>query len=207
MVERYPLQWPTARPRTKVRKVGNFSKKVQQPGQSWTSTRDITLTEAVRRFDDELARIGVKSYVLSSNLRRNRDGSITGGQAEPPDPGVAAYFTLDGKPVCMPCDTYTKAAQNIAAIAAHIAATRAIERYGVASLAEMFTGFEALPAPTAKRAWWDVLGVSQWASAEAINEAWRDMAKKAHSDVGGSDALMSEINVARDQGLHSRQAA
>jgi hypothetical protein len=207
MVERYPLQWPLARPRTKARKTGNFSRKVQQPGQSWTSTRDITLAEAVARFNDELERLGVKSYILSSNLRRNRDGSITSGQAEPADPGVAAYFTLNGKPICMPCDTYTKAAQNIAAIAKHIEATRAIERYGVASLSEMFTGFEALPAPSQQRAWWEVLGVSQWATADQINAAWREKARRAHPDGGGSDAAMSEINVARDQGLKTREAA
>lgn len=201
MTERYPLQWPMARRRTKTRKDGAFG--TAEIG----GRKPLTIGQAVQRMNDELVRLGVKGYILSSNLVRNRDGSIRGGQAQPADPGVALYFTLDGKPICMPCDTYTKAEQNIAAIAKHIEATRAIERYGVASLAEMFTGFEALPAPSAARAWWEVLGVSQWASEAEVNAAWREKAKTAHSDAGGSDTAMSEINVARDQGLKSREDA
>src|SRR5690606_37638439 len=115
------------------------------------------------------------------------DGLPRSGQAEPSDPGVALYFDLAGKPHCMPCDTYTKVAQNIAAIAAHIEATRAIERHGVSSVAEMFSGFTALPAPSSKRAWRDVLGFhgTQLPSKASIDSAWREKAKKAHPDAGG----------------------
>lgn len=196
MTDKYPLQWPVARPRTKSRRAGNFSH----------GGRDITIAQAMDRVFAEMKRIGVTSFIMSSNLVRNRDGSIRSGQAQPADPGVAAYFTLNGKPICMPCDTFTKAEQNIAGIAKHIEATRAIERYGVASLSEMFTGFEALPAPSAARAWWEVLGVSQHATPEEINAAWRQKAKDAHSDLGGTDVAMSEINVARDTGLRARAA-
>lgn len=207
MTERYPLQWPLARPRTRTRKEGNFGKVAASGEHGWKTRKPLTIAEAVKRMNEELVRLGVQSYILSSNLVRNRDGSIRSGQAQPADPGVALYFTLDGKPICMPCDTYTKAEQNIAAIAKHIEATRAIERYGVASLAEMFTGFEALPAPAQSRAWWEVLGVSQWATPDQINAAWREKARQAHPDSGGSDSAMSEINVARDQGLKTREAA
>jgi phenylpropionate dioxygenase-like ring-hydroxylating dioxygenase large terminal subunit len=37
----------------------------------------------------------------------------------------------------MPCDRYTRVADNIAAIAAHIDATRAIERHGVDDCADL----------------------------------------------------------------------
>lgn len=208
MTEAYPLQWPLARPRTISRKYGHFSKRETMAGQSWASTQNVTIAEAVKRLRDELVRLGAsRDWVLSSNLTLNRDGSPKSNQRKPVDPGVALYFTLDRKPICMPCDTYTEVEQNIAAIAKHIEATRAIERYGVASLAEMFTGFEALPAPSSTRAWWEVLGVSQHASVDEINAAWREKARKAHSDVGGSDAAMSEINVARDTGIRSREMA
>lgn len=207
MTEAYPLQWPIARPRTKTRKEGNFNKKDWAPAGNWRQTKPVTITDAMVRLIDELNRVGGKGMVMSSNLVRNRDGSPRSNQSQPADPGVALYFTLKGKPICMPCDTYTRVEQNIVAIAKHIEATRAIERYGVASLAEMFTGFAALPSPTAARAWWVVLGVSQNATADEINRAWREKARTAHSDAGGSDAAMSEINVARDTGLKSREAA
>ncbi len=205
MTEAYPLQWPMGRPRTVSRQFGHFSKRSQKPGQSWTTHENLTIAQAMDRLRDELIRLGAsRDWILSSNLTLNRDGSPKSGQRKPADPGVALYFKLDGKPICMPCDTYTEVEQNIAALAKHIEATRAIERYGVASLVEMFTGFTALPSPGAAKAWWEVLGVSQHASADEINAAWRQKAKEAHSDLGGSDAAMSEINVARDEGLRAR---
>lgn len=207
MTEAFPLQWPIARPRTKVRKDGNFNKKEWAQQGNWRQTKAVTIADAMVRLTDELGRVGGKGIVLSSNLARNRDGSPRSNQSQPVDPGVALYFTLKGKPICMPCDTYTRVEQNIVAIAKHIEATRAIERYGVASLDEMFTGFAALPAPSAARAWWEVLGVSQYATVDQINAAWREKAKQAHSDLGGSDARMSEINVARDTGIKSREMA
>jgi hypothetical protein len=102
----------------------------------------------------------------------------------------------------MPCDTYTEVEQNIAAIAKHIEATRAIERYGVASLAEMFTGFAALPPPGAKRPWREVLRVGGSPSSEDIEAAYRRQAKDAHPDrPGGSHDRMSELNAARDEAI------
>ncbi len=43
-----------------------------------------------------------------------------------------------------------------------------------------------------------ILGVSQDASMEEVNRAYRDKAAKAHPDVGGSHAEMVRINAARD---------
>lgn len=207
MTEAYPLQWPMMRPRTKARKDGNFSKKGDATEYGWRPKQAITIADAMRRLNDELARIGGRGMVLSSNLILNRDGSPRSSQAQPNDPGVALYFTLDKKPVCMPCDTYTRVEQNIAAIAKHIEATRAIERYGVASMSEMFAGFAALPAPgnESKRHWRDVLGVPRDlvldGKTNIIEALFRDAAKKAHPDLGGTDAMMAELNAARDEAL------
>jgi hypothetical protein len=156
------------------------------------------VADALSRLQRELDRIGARYPVISSNLELRLDGLPRSGQREPNDPGVAIYFDLDGKPHCMPCDTYTTVVQNIAAVAAHIEATRAIQRHGVGTLAEMFAGFTALPPP---RSPWDVLGVPRGSSRDVIYAAFRDKARKAHPDAGGSTAAMAELAAARDEAL------
>lgn len=197
MTEAYPLQWPAGKPRTVTRKRAAFGTHDHR------GKKSLTITEALVRLQNELDRLGANNYVISSNLITRLDGLPRSGQAKPQDPGVALYFQLKNKPHCMPCDTFDRASDNIAAIAKHIEATRAIERYGVATMSEMFAGFVALPAPGAPRPWWEVLGVPRNADREAINAAFRAKAKSAHSDTGGSDAAMTTLNVARDAGLRS----
>lgn len=200
MTEAYPLAWPMARPRTQAgrRREASFGKKSADTYGGFAYKKSLTIADALRRLQDEIDRIGARDFVLSSNLRRNLDGSPKSGQAEPEDPGVVLYFTLKGKPICMPCDTYRRAADNIAAIAKHIEATRAIERYGVASIAEMFSGFTALPAPKSP---WEILGVPPGSDADTIRGAHRRKATTVHPDTGGSTAAMAELNAARDQAL------
>lgn len=194
-VEAYPLQWPHGRPRKmpNQRRDGRFAHR----------GKPVTIAEAVGRLQDEAARIGARYVVISSNLVTRQDGLPRGNQAEPVDPGIALYFQLAGKPHCMPCDTYTKVAQNIAAIAAHIEATRAIERHGVSSVAEMFQGFTALPPPGAARSWRHVLDITAARPSPTEIEAhYRTKAKHAHPDApGGSHDKMTELNAARDAAL------
>lgn len=200
MTEAYPLQWPAAKVRAAARKRATFGTKNSR---GWGKDA-LTVAGALSRLQSELDALGARTYVLSSNVELRLDGLPRSGQAEPRDPGVALYFQLKGKPHCLPCDTFDRVADNIAAIAKHIEATRAIERYGVATMSEMFAGFVALPAPGAARPWWEVLGVGRHATADEINASYRDKAKRAHSDTGGSAAAMSALNVARDEGLRAR---
>jgi DnaJ-domain-containing protein 1 len=193
----FPLQWPAGRPRRKQwdRKPGRFMKHGQP----------LTVAGALARLQAELDRIGARYPVVSSNLEVRLDGMPRSGARQPDDRGVAVYFQLNGKPICMPCDTYFDVADNIAAIAAHIEATRAIERHGVATVAEMFTGFQQIPAQPGQRVWWAVLEVSERASRDEIDAAYRRLARERHPDHGGSDTKMAELNVARQQALEARQ--
>src|SRR5262249_18587521 len=156
---------------------------------------------ALNRLQTELERISPHYAVISSNLELKRDGFPRSGQKEPEDPGIAVYFLLDGKPHCLPCDTYTQIAQNIAAIAAHIEATRAFERYGVASVAEMFAGFLALPSPDEGRPWREVLGLHRepQVTIADVEARYRVLAAERHPDTGGSHAMMAELNRARSE--------
>lgn len=59
---------------------------------------------------------------------------------------------------------------------------------------------------TKDREWWDVLGVSPGASQDEIRRAYRERARAAHPDVGGSEAEMQEINRARETALRKTRS-
>lgn len=194
-----PLNWPQGRPRRDptLRRYGRFT----------DHGIDISIARAVERLQRELDMLRATNLVLSTNIEARLDGLPRSDRGNPADPGVAVYFDLKGKPMCLPCDTYTQVAQNIAAIAAHVEATRKIERYGVASVQEMFTGFQALPAPgqAESQKWFRVLGFVEGTipPKEEINARYRELAKK----VAGSEAALAELNVARDQALQLARVA
>lgn len=197
--DRFPLAWPAHRPRTPAaqRRQGQFKK----------SGKLLSPAEAMARVENELERIGGWLPVLSSNLELRLDGRPRADRAAPADPGVCLYFTLKNQPFALACDTYTEAAQNIGALAAHLESTRAITRYGVASAAETLQAFSALPPPSSGvRSWRDVLGFDslfpgELSAAEAkatITVRHKTRLQAAHPDKGGSDAAAAELNAAKD---------
>lgn len=203
MTQAYPLQWPQGRKRTRptLRMGGAFGKMV---GGFRTA---LTVADARERLQGEVDRLGADGVVLSTNIALRLDGQPRSGQAEPDDTGAALYFGLAGKPHVLACDTYARVADNIAALAAHIEATRKIERLGVATAAEMFAGFQALPAP-GSTPWWQVLAVAQTATRAEIEAAFSRLAKERHPDrPGGSHDMMSELNRARAEALKGHSDA
>jgi hypothetical protein len=202
---RYPLAWPIGRPRAKSRKPGRFG----AAGDRGYKV-EISIARAMDRLEEEVQRLGGVNTLLSSNLDTRLDGRPRSGQSEPSDPGVCLYFTMKGKPMALACDAYTKVAQNIAALAAHLEATRAIERHGVATAAETLQAFQALPAPDhvlpARKPWRQVLGFADsWPhngtpldqARDTVSRHYRAEAIKA----AGDEAALSDLNVARDAAL------
>lgn len=190
----YPLAWPAGRPRAKSRVEGQFATTGRNTPDGPKKPKPLTLAEARARLAQQLDLLHGRSPILSSNVELRIDGAPRSGMPEPRDPGVAVYFTLDSKPIVLACDRYTNVAQNIAAIAAHIDATRRIERYGVGTMAQIFTGFLALPAPMVVDDWRAALGnPDTLAEAEA---AYRERMRQAHPDAGGSAAAAATLNAA-----------
>lgn len=193
---RFPLAWPSHKPRTSWtrRKVGKFS----------ANEKPITRVSAMARLERELAALGASYPLVSSNLELRRDGQPHMGKPEPRDPGVCVYFALKGKPFAMACDTFTRLEQNIAAIAAHINATRAIERYGVATAAETLQNFSSLPPPSTapqtapQRPWWIVFGVMrEQADMDTVAALYRVKAKTA----AANEHALLELNLAREAAI------
>lgn len=174
----YPLAWPEGWPRTK------------QPQSSRFQT---TLAQAIKNVEGEVARLGGKGLILSSNMAGL-------SRAQPKDKGVAAYFTLDGESVCIPCDAWTAVEDNVQAIAKTLEAMRGIERWGAKELLKAaFRGFKALPHDPGARPWRAVFDFTaeQPVSKEAITARYRHLASRRHPDAGGSDEAMAELNAAR----------
>jgi len=148
----YPLAWPSAWPRTPAaeRREARFTS--LNKSLLGSTSKPITLSDARERLSSELKRLGADSALLSTNLQLGVTGQPKANQAEPADCGAAIYFALRNKPTVLACDRWNRVAANVAAIAAHIGAMRAMDRWGVGSVEQMFTGYQALPAPDDWRA-------------------------------------------------------
>lgn len=193
--QRYPLTWPVGVPRKRARKTASFGTMKRVGGRSYDSKESLTVAEAFNRLENEIERLGAANAILSSNIELTVSGRPYSGRREPDDPGAALYFTLRGKPIALPCDTYDRVADNIAALAKHIEATRAISRLGVSTIEQAFSAFDALPPPVSagsRRPWREVLpGVTDL---DTLNARYRSMAKQR----AGNEAALLELNLARD---------
>ncbi|SDS18976.1 hypothetical protein SAMN05216421_1068 [Halopseudomonas xinjiangensis] len=201
---RSPLTWPHWFPRTpaRERKDGRFKTK----NSSGYSHKSLTLQQACGRVLAELSkftrhghtwRCNPDTVIISTDLQLRRDGLPRSGQRAPADPGAAVYFNLDGRDRCIPCDTYNRIEDNIAAIAATIEALRTIERHGSQMFEAAFVGFQGLPAPdqVVGRSWRDVLNYYGADLAEA-RQAYMRARKAAHEDHGGSSDQFHQVQTA-----------
>jgi hypothetical protein len=198
-IPRYPLMWPVGWRRTprNVRQAGRFKQKRQdQAGTTW-----ISAFTATQRLERELDRLGGEDPTLSTNVKVRMDGRPYSDK-EPEDAGAAVYFRFKGRATVLACDRYWRVADNIAAIAAHVEAVRAIDRFGVGTVEQALAGYRALPADTAAD-WRTVFGFAEAdaVTAEALQARFRDRAAVAHPDRGGTDEAMAHLNRAREFAL------
>lgn len=188
----YPLHWPLGRERTarSDRKYADFGKREQNSAGGWRQLKRLTIAEALGRLDNEIRaftragrnwRIDPTDVVVSTNVRTRRDGLPYSDAREPEDSGVAVYFKLDGADYCLACDRWTRVADNIAAVAAHLSALRGIERWGGGDLRQAFAGYTALPGPESI----DWRSVLDQADPEG---SYRRLRSQHHPDRPGGDA-------------------
>lgn len=199
----HPLTWPVGRERTprEDRKMADFGKRDSAPAGGYRYLRRLTIAQALDRLHSEVGaftragrpwRIKPEDMVVSTNIRTRRDGLPYSNEPEPKDPGVAVYFELDGEPYCLACDRWTRVADNIAAVAAHLGALRGIERWGVGDLRQAFAGYAALPPPDAPD-WRDVLDPAD------PEGSYRRLRAAAHPDRGGSAEEFQRVQRAFEQ--------
>ncbi len=190
----YPLCWPAGWPRTSA----NLRRESRFLRASSFAARAHSMDESRTELSNELARMGAKKIVLSTNIQLRIDGAPYSGRIRPSDPGAAIYFELKGKPVSLACDKWLRVEDNVWAIAKHIEALRGQERWGVGSIEQAFRGYMALPAIGESSAsdWWKTLGVPVNASADQVRKAYRILVKKHHPDRNGDAEMFHRIQIA-----------
>ncbi len=189
MTTAYPLTWPENWPRTIRRTISRFQ---------------VTFGQAHRDLIRELKSLGATNVVISSNMELRNDGLPYAAEANKKlaDPGVAVYFLLKKRAMVMARDLYQTPAANLRCIGCAVHDLRMLEQHGGSFMMERaFSGFAALPNPSAAKPWWEVLGVSKNANPPDIIHAHRKLAQKYHPDNGGDGKIMIEINVAKDAAM------
>jgi len=156
----------------------------------------------------EINRLGGKNLIVSTNIPVRNDGGLYADwmKKKIDDPGVAIYFSLNGKDVSMCCDKFPRIWENVYALAKGIEALRGMERWGVSEFMERaFSGFTAIPeAVEVEENIWHSLGLStKPAFVEEVKSAYRNWAKVYHPDVpGGSHEKMQKLNNAYQKALN-----
>lgn len=222
--ESYPLAWPQGVPRARQRHESKFTKKVKG-ADGWTRSVERSIGQSLDLIRAELRRIGARTVVISSNLPLRLDGGPRADAAQRPggDPGACVYWSRyerrGGKdnvlvPYALPCDRWTRIADNLYAIALSIEAMRGMERWGAVSTEQAFAGFAALPAGSGE----EVIPVQpsiDWRTVLADGKPWpegwpadeflaivkarhRRLIQTAHPDAGGSGEIAAELNAAME---------
>lgn len=186
----FPLVWPDGLPRTEKKATASFK---------------TGLNGAISNVQDSLRLFG------SDTGKSVTDVSVTSNVtgltfSAPTDTGVAIWFVWDGAERCIAVDRYPKVEHNLQAIHHILEARRTEMRHGGLHIVrQTFKGFVALPAPEAAKPWREVLGLvhNRAVTPHCINQAYRELAKTAHPDRGGSKEQMAVLTRARDEALRA----
>jgi len=172
------LNWPENIPRTPADK-REHCKKFQSDIQ--TTRSDLA---------SEMDLMGVEEW-------RVEEVSGSGG-----DPGVVVRWRVDGNEYAAACDYYTTKTDNLRETYHWIKETRMREKRHTSTAADSFAAAR-LPtgnAPVDQQAPPHViLGVSEGASDDEIREAYRDLVKERHPDVGGSGSEFQAVREAYEE--------
>jgi hypothetical protein len=129
------------------------------------------------------------------------------------DPGVAVYFTRDGKGQCIPCDQWHGVLANLRAIGKSVEALRGLERWGAKEMLDAaMAGFAALPAglegsSSPSGEWWRQLGVEMEASCAEIDRAFLALVKVQHPDAGGRREVFAVTQQAYEAARREKRCA
>jgi hypothetical protein len=189
--EAYPLRWPDGWPRTNP-----WSR---ESDHRFGGSGKVTVGRARDQLMDELHRLGATEIVVSTNVPVKADGLLYADNKRLDDPGIAVYFKFKGKPMVMARDGFVSVAGNLRSLGLAIEGLRQLERHGGSLMLERaFEGFLAIAPPDWKKPWRQVFGIKpDWRG--DITALYREKARLRHPDVGGSDALMAELNIALEE--------
>ena len=185
MIHPYPLQWPEGQPRSRTRVKSAFRAE---------------LPAAIKNVQTSIRLFAQDTGMTATAIVVTSNADLMGGT--PKDTGVSVWFEWDGQQRCIAVDRYETIKANLQAIHHVLEARRTEMRHaGIEVVRSAFRGFIALPPPSSspaltKATWWQVLGVAQDASPDAIQAAY-----KAKARIAKTDDERKALNIARDEGV------
>lgn len=181
----YPLHWPDGQKR-----------------KSWTQRQDarfkVTLAQARDHLIAELARLGARHVVVSTDIPLRNDGLPYARFNRPADPGVCVYFAFEGDQHAFACDKWNRIEDNMRAIGKTIEAIRGISRWGSSDMMKRaVSAFKELPAQPDAEDWRRVLGLGPGSHMiSRVHTRYRALARVHHADMGGNEQEMKRVNAA-----------
>lgn len=165
-------------------------------------------------LDRELGMLNARQIVLQIDVREDDlrlDGQLR-ANARPQGPRVALAFESKHGPLRYYCDRWNDWQANLRGIALGLEAQRKLERYGITSRGEQYTGWKAIgagiemgPASMSLQEAAEFISrhhdeddSDQWAS-EILDSPWfrddlyRAAAKRLHPDTGGDEAMFKRL--------------
>ena len=103
-------------------------------------------TQTMKDLDREMWYLGARSAIIQIDCDESQirlDG-LPRSDARVNSPAVAITFECVRGHLTYPCDTYTSWKDNIRAIAKGLEALRAVDRYGITSNGQQYTGWKAI---------------------------------------------------------------
>lgn len=178
-------------------------------GVNWSDT-----TEVLERELRELEAEDILLQMFVTRRECRRDGWIR-ADARPSHPAVILSFDSKWGPLSYPCQTFETWKANVRAIALALEALRKVDRYGVTSTGQQYTGWKRLPPPggstitTGRRDAAAVLirhGGEPWVPEDVddlledpdlVRAAYRDAARATHPDRGGDREAFEAVKAAK----------
>jgi hypothetical protein len=152
-----------------------------------------------------------ENIIVSSNVPLRADGTPAADvlRRPLPDPGVAIYFTIEGRPLAMARDNFKTPAANLRSLTWALRAMRQLEIHGGDAMAERaYAGFTALPPPRpalTTRSCWEVLDIKPTRSETEVRAAYRRRARVCHPDAGGTSDQMADLQAAYEEALREAE--
>lgn len=160
-------------------------------------------------LNTELLKLGANEVVIEADFRESDirlDGMPRASARQPDFPGVRIAFESKHGPLKYETDSCVFWQHNVRSIALGLEALRAVDRYGITSRAEQYTGFKALPGgprvtftSAAEALTWlrseECLGIVG-GGLMAAKQAYRMAVRNHHPDAGGSPAMWARVNAA-----------
>lgn len=159
----------------------------------------------VDMLERELGCLGADEFVIEAGFTESdlhADGMPRARARVPSFPGVRITFESDHGPLAYQTDICDSWQDNVASIALGLEALRAVNRYGLTSDAQQYTGFKTVgsvpPVPMSGRQHFaDALSALRWlrdpdvcgirtAEGAALRSVLRLVARQAHPDHGGT---------------------